>query len=120
MQHCCVPLPASDTQGIVQVSQCKAAAEGQLHVQVLRHDGIIYMVLEYGDIDLARLLDKRQRARAQHGCSELDGNFLRLYWQQMLQVGQYISWHIFDILEWTASSHAQGWMWQWQSDVTET
>ena len=53
---------------------------------MLRSEGIIYMVLEYGDIDLARLLDKRQRARAQNGCTELDGNFIRLYWQQMLQV----------------------------------
>ena len=54
--------------------------------QVVRGEGLIYMVLEYGDIDLARLLDKRQRACAQHGSKELDGNFMRLYWQQMLQV----------------------------------
>lgn len=55
-------------------------------MQVVRGEGLIYMVLEYGDIDLARLLDRRQRARAQLGCKELDGNFIRLYWQQMLQV----------------------------------
>ncbi|KAK9804601.1 hypothetical protein WJX73_006405 [Symbiochloris irregularis] len=57
-----------------------------IDAEVLRADGIIYMVLEYGDIDLARLLEKRARARAQlQGGSELDGNFIRLYWQQMLQ-----------------------------------
>lgn len=54
---------------------------------MLRAEGIIYMVLEYGDIDLARLLEKRARARAQlQQGSDLDGNFIRLYWQQMLQV----------------------------------
>lgn len=56
------------------------------------------MVQEYGEIDLARLLAKHDAARraaagqASRGCAnstpqELDENFIRLYWQQMLQVG---------------------------------
>lgn len=43
------------------------------------------MVLEYGDIDLARLLAKHEKARKEGG-EDLDENFIRLYWQQMLQV----------------------------------
>lgn len=69
------------------------------------------MVLEYGDIDLARLLQNHEEARRrQHssggggaaasggggssssgnasGSGEIDENFIRLYWQQMLQVRQ--------------------------------
>ena len=30
-------------------------------VQVIRTEGLIYMVLEYGDIDLARLLAKHEK-----------------------------------------------------------
>lgn len=45
------------------------------------------MVLEYGDIDLARLLAKHEQAKRQgNGADEIDENFIRLYWQQMLQV----------------------------------
>ena len=43
------------------------------------------MVLEYGDIDLARLLAKHEKARREDGAEDLDENFIRLYWQQMLQ-----------------------------------
>ena len=43
------------------------------------------MVLEYGDIDLARLLAKHEKACREGGSQELDENFIRLYWQQMLQ-----------------------------------
>lgn len=31
--------------------------------QVFREDGLVYMVLEYGDIDLARLLHSHEEAR---------------------------------------------------------
>ena len=56
-------------------------------LQVLQAEGIIYMVLECGDIDLARLLAKHEQAQRQgHGVDEIDENFIRLYWQQMLQV----------------------------------
>ena len=44
------------------------------------------MVLEFGDIDLARLLLKREKARKEAGTTGVDGHFIRLYWQQMLQV----------------------------------
>ena len=43
------------------------------------------MVLEYGDIDLARLLQRHEAAQREGGSTELDENFIRLYWQQMLQ-----------------------------------
>lgn len=44
------------------------------------------MVLEYGDIDLARLLARHEANQREGGATELDENFIRLYWQQMLQV----------------------------------
>lgn len=53
-----------------------------------RAEGIIFMVLECGEIDLARLLQKREAARKEHdgGAASLDENFIRLYWEQMLRV----------------------------------
>lgn len=66
-------------------------------LQVFQEEGLIYMVQEYGEIDLARLLAKHDAVRrAAAGSSagnaallpdNLDENFIRLYWQQMLQVG---------------------------------
>ena len=69
--------------------------------EVHRQLNMIFMVLEYGDIDLARLLQKqdankkeRQAAVSSTGNSSsaspsqmqsADENFIRLYWQQMLQ-----------------------------------
>lgn len=63
-------------------------------LQVFREEGLIYMVLEYGDIDLARLLHNHEEARRRQATEgagagstgEIDENFIRLYWQQMLQV----------------------------------
>lgn len=57
-------------------------------LQVHRAEGIIYMVLECGEIDLARLLQKREAARREQGIAaeDLDENFIRLYWEQMLTV----------------------------------
>ena len=43
------------------------------------------MVMEYGDIDLARLLARHEAAQRERGALEPDENFIRLYWQQMLQ-----------------------------------
>ena len=55
--------------------------------QVIQAEGLIYMVLECGDIDLARLLVKHEQARREGGgADDIDENFIRLYWQQMLQV----------------------------------
>lgn len=58
--------------------------------EVHQAEGIIMMVLEYGDIDLARLLQKQQETKqADHqqknGYPCIDENFIRLHWQQMLQ-----------------------------------
>jgi hypothetical protein len=54
------------------------------------------MVQEYGEIDLARLLAKHDATRRAAAGADLakgallqdnlDENFIRLYWQQMLQV----------------------------------
>eukprot|EP00963_Diacronema_lutheri_P001203 scaffold76_cov363-Pavlova_lutheri.AAC.15 len=60
-----------------------------IDAEVLGREGIILMVLEYGDIDLARLLQKRVKARNE-GEAAIDDNFLRLYWQQMLEAVQTI------------------------------
>ncbi len=68
---------------ILHLSICKTHV---LSVQVIKSEGLIYMVLEYGDIDLARLLQRHEAAQKEGGSTELDENFIRLYWQQMLQV----------------------------------
>lgn len=60
-----------------------------IDAEVLGREGIILMVLEYGDIDLARLLQKRVKTRKE-GEAAIDDNFLRLYWQQMLEAVQTI------------------------------
>jgi serine/threonine-protein kinase TTK/MPS1 len=58
--------------------------------EVHKSEGLIYMVLEYGDIDLARLLQRHDATRAEQGGSRAvgggaDENFIRLYWEQMLR-----------------------------------
>jgi serine/threonine-protein kinase TTK/MPS1 len=71
--------------------------------QVFADEGLVYMVQEYGEIDLARLLAKHEANRRQAvaaaggsggsggaaadggGGGGIDENFIRLYWQQMLQ-----------------------------------
>jgi serine/threonine-protein kinase TTK/MPS1 len=60
--------------------------------EVHKAQNLIYMVLEYGDIDLARLLQKQEAARKEREAplpqgrmQPADENFIRLYWQQMLQ-----------------------------------
>eukprot|EP00873_Tetraselmis_striata_P044244 jgi/Tetstr1/464508/TSEL_009266.t1 len=52
--------------------------------EVAERDKTIYLVLEYGEIDLATMLARKEKLRAS-GQEELDENFVRLYWQQMLQ-----------------------------------
>jgi len=70
--------------------------------EVCKSEGLIYVVLEYGEIDLARLLSKREKqakarskslasAAAGGGSSGggssgmIDDNFLRLYFEQMVE-----------------------------------
>ena len=59
--------------------------ERRARAQVIRGEGLIYMVMEYGDIDLARLLARHEATQRERGALEPDENFIRLYWQQMLQ-----------------------------------
>lgn len=47
---------------------------------------VIYVILEYGEIDLARLLAKQEAKRREGPGALLRENFIRLYWQQMLEV----------------------------------
>nr|KYP44569.1 putative serine/threonine-protein kinase mps1 [Cajanus cajan] len=50
----------------------------------VRDDGYIYMVLEYGEIDLAHMLS--QKWKELDGSNQtIDENWLRFYWQQILQ-----------------------------------
>lgn len=76
--------------------------------KVHRAEGIIYMVLECGEIDLARLLQKREAARREQGApvSSLDENFIRLYWEQMLTVRICMLCHWFECR--TTKRHVNG------------
>lgn len=60
--------------------------------EVHHQEGLIYMVLECGDIDLARLLQRHEKNRRDRAAAlqssltlGVDENFIRLYWEQMLQ-----------------------------------
>ncbi|XP_042012049.1 serine/threonine-protein kinase MPS1-like isoform X2 [Salvia splendens] len=50
----------------------------------VRDDGFIYMVLEYGEIDLAHMLAQKWKELDGSNAS-IDENWLRFYWQQILQ-----------------------------------
>ncbi len=60
--------------------------------EVHKKDGIIYMVLECGDIDLAKLLHRHEAALQERkslqgsatSSMNVDENFVRMYWEQML------------------------------------
>ncbi|XP_060198090.1 serine/threonine-protein kinase MPS1 isoform X1 [Lycium barbarum] len=49
----------------------------------VKEDGYIYMVLEYGEIDLAHMLSQKWR-ELDSSESIIDENWLRFYWQQIL------------------------------------
>lgn len=49
----------------------------------VKDDGCIYMVLEYGEIDLAHMLSQKWR-ELDSTTSTIDENWLRFYWQQIL------------------------------------
>ncbi|OQU91129.1 hypothetical protein SORBI_3001G122100 [Sorghum bicolor] len=50
----------------------------------IKDDHFIYMVLEYGEIDLANMVALKWKER--HNCNmKIDENWLRFYWQQMLE-----------------------------------
>lgn len=46
----------------------------------VKDDGCIYMVLEYGEIDLAHMLSQKWR-EIERSNSTMDENWLRFYWQ---------------------------------------
>ncbi|XP_073117503.1 serine/threonine-protein kinase MPS1 isoform X2 [Elaeis guineensis] len=50
----------------------------------IKSDEYIYMVLEYGEIDLAHMLSQKWKEMNKSGW-KLDENWLRFYWQQMLE-----------------------------------
>ncbi|XP_017696995.2 serine/threonine-protein kinase MPS1-like isoform X2 [Phoenix dactylifera] len=50
----------------------------------IKNDEYIYMVLEYGEIDLAHMLAQKWKEMNKSGW-KLDENWLRFYWQQMLE-----------------------------------
>lgn len=49
----------------------------------VKDDGYIYMVLEYGEIDLAHMLSQKWKEMGSSDLS-IDENWLRFYWQQIL------------------------------------
>ncbi|KAG0503598.1 hypothetical protein HPP92_003670 [Vanilla planifolia] len=50
----------------------------------IKDDQYIYMVLEYGEIDLANMLLQKWK-ETDGSCWKIDENWLRFYWQQMLE-----------------------------------
>lgn len=50
----------------------------------VKDDGYIYMVLEYGEIDLAHMLSQKWKELDGYD-QTIDENWLRFYWQQILQ-----------------------------------
>ncbi|CBI19069.3 unnamed protein product, partial [Vitis vinifera] len=50
----------------------------------VKDDGCIYMVLEYGEIDLANMLSQKWK-EMDSSDRTIDENWLRFYWQQILQ-----------------------------------
>ncbi|XP_030526894.1 serine/threonine-protein kinase MPS1 isoform X3 [Rhodamnia argentea] len=50
----------------------------------VKDDGYIYMVLEYGEIDLAHMLSQKWKD-LDNSEQTIDENWLRFYWQQILQ-----------------------------------
>ncbi|TYG63727.1 hypothetical protein ES288_D06G053000v1 [Gossypium darwinii] len=50
----------------------------------VKDDGYLYMVLEYGEIDLAHMLSQKWKEMDSFN-QTIDENWLRFYWQQILQ-----------------------------------
>ncbi|KAI3686781.1 hypothetical protein L1987_80468 [Smallanthus sonchifolius] len=60
------------------MSGCMTNKDGRV-----KEDGCIYMVLEYGEIDLAHMLSQKWRELDDSSVT-IDENWLRFYWQQIL------------------------------------
>ncbi|XP_074586063.1 serine/threonine-protein kinase MPS1 [Curcuma longa] len=57
---------------------------GNIKDKRIKDDEFIYMVLEYGEIDLAHMLSQKWKEIDTPGW-RIDENWLRFYWQQMLE-----------------------------------
>jgi serine/threonine-protein kinase TTK/MPS1 len=55
-----------------------------IDAEVCMNERLIFMVLEFGEIDLAHMLAKREKQR-QGAVGAVDDNFLRLYFEQMVE-----------------------------------
>ncbi|MCO5567582.1 hypothetical protein L7F22_021276 [Adiantum nelumboides] len=51
--------------------------------EIVRHDAYIYMVLEYGEVDLATMLQEKIKERGLG--DDVDETWLRFYWRQILE-----------------------------------
>ena len=56
-----------------------------IDAEVCPREKLIFMVLEFGEIDLAHMLAKREKQRENNGGGGIDDNFLRLYFEQMVE-----------------------------------
>lgn len=54
-----------------------------------KEDGYIYMVLEYGEIDLAHMLSQKWR-ELDSSKTTIDENWLRFYWQVLNHLSLYL------------------------------
>lgn len=67
----------------------------------IKDDAYIYMVLEYGEIDLAQMLSQKWKGMDSSSW-EIDENWLRFYWQVFLPPFVLItSWGFVSELYWT-------------------
>uniref|UniRef100_A0ACD5XAZ6 Uncharacterized protein n=1 Tax=Avena sativa TaxID=4498 RepID=A0ACD5XAZ6_AVESA len=69
-----------------EVTDKKILKEGSVSPQDgrINDDQYIYMVLEYGEIDLAHMVAQKWKER-NDSTMKIDENWLRFYWQQMLE-----------------------------------
>lgn len=63
----------------------KKVLEKRWEGREITEEAFIYMVLEYGEIDLAGMLASKRKEMQMMNESKLDENWLRFYWQQMLE-----------------------------------
>lgn len=73
------------------MSGCMSNKDGRV-----KEDGCIYMVLEYGEIDLAHMLSHKWR-ELDTSSSTIDENWLRFYWQVSINPS-FSSFYIFQYL----------------------
>lgn len=50
----------------------------------ITEESCIYMILEYGEIDLAGMLSSKRKEMQSNNETELDENWLRFYWQVLI------------------------------------